>query len=484
MRRIRRGWSRTCRRGAALSLAVALLGTGACAVTTSTAPATDAAPRPHLTAAWSRDDLDVLAQPTAAGETAVVLHLRDGATVLSGIDTADGTTLWDRETHFSLVPTGWHHGPTVVDGRVVYLRHVGPGKEVVVVVADGATGDDLHVSVPLWVTTPPLPCGADGTEACFEGHRTVLDEAAKGHRLDVRSGTVTSGTHPTPSASATTPTALAVLPDPGLGSAAPGDRPQSLVRTAPDGRGWQRPTEAVMGRPVDPWCGWWFAHDPTSDLFVGEIDGRLRPELGSDLVPPSMVALDAATGEERWRAPGTTQACLTHGLAFRDPTGDLRPVRCRYGEPAAGWEATEEVAITLEGFDRATGEPTWSRDVGLWGDDQPLSEGGRGPGWGVGDEILLPGPGGPLVLDLVTGATRSPDEHAVRWCERPRTFTVAGDRAEEREGGWLVAPCDGDDLTSVLPDELHPDLLRGPPIGDTAVVGTTGGLVAYRVSGA
>lgn len=145
--------------------------------------------------------------------------------------------------------------------------------------------------------------------------------------------------------------------------------------------------------------------------------------------------------------------------------------------------AYDGLDVTVEGFDVATGETTWS--VPLGAAEAFMKE--ETPATVVSDtEVLLQAENGPVIVDVASGSSRPPEVGESFWCGddvifrfRERWSRKNGSSGDSWRGGTLVRRCAADGSpTDVAPRHIPPSL--GATVGDRTVVAEAGGLVAYE----
>jgi len=203
--------------------------------------------------------------------------------------------------------------------------------------------------------------------------------------------------------------------------------------------------------------------------------------------------ISEATGEVVWRERGTMAYCsawLDEPVDPESPGPDAVPVRCRatgriiaHAHTAATVDA---LTMALEGFEPATGKTTWAVDLGAVDvQNEPFSP--QVPALAGRARVTVISGGGPLVVDLVTGANRRPDAGEAFWCrdraffEYKEPFAYGDGRTTPyRSGGLIAKACTGTrDATTALPSW---DATRavGASLGEIVVVANANGFAGYR----
>src|SRR5262249_51522224 len=139
--------------------------------------------------------------------------------------------------------------------------------------------------------------------------------------------------------------------------------------------------------------------------------------------------------------------------------------------------------VTIEGFDVATGETTWSIPAGaseaLVRSDATLMIAGPA-------QLVVPRPSGPMVLDYAAGHMTPATPGAAYWCMLPTEYhTSAVDRSRgvnsEIAGGDVAVACDAERrVSTVLPDAAA-TVAAGAQLGDYAVVAERTGYAGFRL---
>lgn len=352
------------------------------------------------------------------------------------------------------------------------------------VAVDPATGDIRVETDPVVIYEPVGDC-TDETDACV---LATVDESRQTIRLDLDSLELVeddSGIQPDARS----------LGDGGLYSTS--DRPDERIGRVVDGRQlWEVPARELFGEGYGSDSGWTFDYDADNERYVGNI-GKLLAKgereayergdtLRHDLADDQLVAIDALTGERLWTKRGVVNTCQPRSPDEHDASpfvwckqsgiGSLR-----YGDDLPTYQ---NLRVTLEGYNPATGEPTWSVPLThrgalamIDGDPHFLSR--------VGDSVALTREG-PMRFSATGGVTPL-DSESQLMCEGPAvkmTYALPWQRnVRHRMGGNFVFPCDAHGKR--LAGALTPDLLSAGAVAagdDTYVIATKQGLFGYRVS--
>ncbi|CAN5723469.1 hypothetical protein BH24ACT15_BH24ACT15_35070 [soil metagenome] len=383
--------------------------------------------------------------------------------------------------------------------------------DVNLVLADPRTGQDVVATPPLLFGSTPTEC-PDGQDVCVQA-RSGYHEYYSMLRLHMADGSLV--TEPDPIEGV-----MRVVGPEGLSDVRSGDV-QYLARVADGAVVWQTPIDELSGPGYSTDGGWGWDYYPDEDLFVGSIGvfvgsiGAQPPELapGSpserDLTAEVTVAIDGSTASV---SGGMTRRlpCARRFARSRQHGPDVRglcnstlplprtqaedegpvPVRCRY-EGSVAFRQDEEpvfadLSVTVEGFDVPTGETTWT--LALAAVEGLVFIGGVGAVAGL-EEIMLPGSDGPVVVNLVDGATGGPNPDEVLGCDseqvrfeyREPYYTYDGDPLTERSGGTLTVPCLPDGAPTA--DVMSPATIQAIDleVAGRFVVATEGRLVGYQL---
>jgi len=475
----------------AVGLAAALAACSASAPAADDAAASPAPSPAPLEVAWT--GLPGLASgPVDADGTAIAYVAAKKKLALVGLDPQTGDELWRQDASPAEIVPGIDVTPTVIDGKVVYFRPSDAGNLYAeLVVADPATGEDVVVTDAMLFRSTPTACDDDATAVCVDA-RTDYDAERQSYRIKAA-----------PDGELRPDEGLAGRPigEPGMREVRQGSAEYLTVYEG-GAELWRASARTVFGSGYSTDYGWRWDYHPATDRFYGEI-GHEVPEPDADgtqvldMADSTVVALDRATGDVAWREQGVSYVC-NGSLAVPDPAADGEadvplPVRCRtQGDLVYGGKEVvrDGIDVTIEGFDRDTGETTWQVHQG----DTPQLLGGwtdAGEPPRLGESgVVVPVDGTPTVLDLATGETRPYDDEAL-WCDVERStfdyhepFYIDGEPQLRRYGGRLYSPCDatgepleGGDTArtfTAVPAEMSTQ------IGGTTLVGTPDGIVAYQ----
>lgn len=441
--------------GVAVALSLTLAG---CTDEESPAPPADPLQRDDTTAeaAWTAD-LDVIGQPSVRDGVAVVLaRAREDELDVVAVDAATGEQLWDRPWSPGGVPTGFGMSPTVTagsDDEPVVVLSEPPGDlstesaqrfEERVVAVDLRTGEERSSTDPMTLSTPVAAC-SDGADACLD-----VFGADSGRRMDVRTGELGDDTDGPPADARSIG---------GAGLYSTSDRPGEKIGVRVDGETvWERPVEDVVGPGTTSDTGWTF--EEADGLFVGwlrAVPAEVR-ELAAAEAPYTvdaslnvMVAFEADTGERLWSVDKADHDCLGDSVT---PADTLPRLRCVYAGTVtyAGGdgevESTEDVAVSVEGFDPRTGEARWTEEMSPEAADA-LVRGELEIPVRDGQSVVVPTPDGRLLVDVESGDSRELDAESVFACEGETVeleyatpWVNAGQSLTSRFGGRLLSPCD------------------------------------------
>jgi len=269
-----------------------------------------------------------------------------------------------------------------------------------------------------------------------------------------------------------------------------GRRPEKLARRDHDRTVWVRTLTDLTGPGVSSDNGWsthQFQHDAITTLTLyrnsrppaGVRDYRL--DLSTGIIS---VGLDTKTGKLLWRRIGESIGCET-SLVIPDD----EPISCAYRgywrehyDPATEHTTTkpDHIDVTLQRFDPATGQPTWS---------QPLGAATVLAGYPDGAAASLLSDTeirtGGHVIDLATGAQRPTTPHDVFWCTQMTHFEVSaipdsripGPAMRFGQGVTTLCTATGQPTTE-MPTALPSELTATS--GTLHIIATPTSLVAYR----
>jgi hypothetical protein len=427
--------------------------------------------------AWIKIDRRPIGPVRAIGVAVVGMVVEDGKLLVLGLDPATGHELWQEPATPGAVTIGVPvRIAKIGEDKVAYFR---PAEDATpfarLVVADARSGRDVAVSPPALFSTHPYPC-TNRQDACAlssDGPRGNVHE----FRLEVATGAYLAN-------SPDLPPAARLLDFSGLVDF--GDRPGNTLGWLRDGRlQWSIPLSAAFPPGFSSDNGWGWQLFADQHMLVGSVFGpplAISPRYVVDLEHGAATAgISVATGEVRWRDPGTHVQCR---LGDRD-----HPVRCReHGIVSSelGRSRTfEGLDITVEGFDITTGATTWSVPLGpatnLADYQAPLPLAGP-------TEVIVSQPAGPIVLDYATGTTKPPRAGATFWCSSSVRYELAqgftardGKRHFDRPGGVVAAACDALGHPSAALPSLEATLAIGAHVGSHIVVAAPNGYIGFRV---
>ncbi|MGH9280934.1 MAG: hypothetical protein ACRD12_22945 [Acidimicrobiales bacterium] len=442
---------------------------------------------PAVAEAWRLTAISPIGQPEAAGDVVVVYGPVNQDLYLYGVSVADGTIRWRQLASPSLVVPGIPVTPAVLDGRVAYFRPdpVEP-LSARLVVASPDTGADVMVSQPFRFRSRPGRC-SDGKDICLMATGGTRGERPL--RFSVEAG--------------------GLVPDPGappidsrrvghelldLG----GRQPEILAGFKDGAVRWQTPLSTYFPPEYSTDYGWRFVPFAEAGAHVGSVgrpaDHNDASAVVFDLSNQRTVAIRDTDGAPVWQSAGTSVLCDSKIEAYRE-VADKRlepwPVRCRYQgtrryDKATKTTSYQGLAVTIEGFDVATGQTTWSHSLGAAEQLMPAEVNATTV---TDPEVLVPSATGPVIIRLDTGATRTPAGGEAFWCAKTGRFTFResivfsdGRSSNSWRGGTLLRACAADGSpTTATPRRIARSL--GATVADRAVVATERGLVAYDRQG-
>ncbi|GAA1741717.1 PQQ-binding-like beta-propeller repeat protein [Luedemannella helvata] len=435
--------------------------------------------------AWTLRDVKPIGQPVNVAGVAVGYVVKSRRLYLVGIDPRAGKELWRKEASPGEVVTGIAVQPFFIQDKVVYQRPDRTGNLYTrIVVADPRTGEDLVVTKPLLVTSPPGDC-SDGIDVCTTSRSNYRGRAVL-HRLRIADGSYVAE-------KSDTPPGARLVGDAGLLDLG-GRDPEKLALSRDGKLVWQINLSSAFPTGYSTDYGWHFEHYPKQNVYVGTLHPQLSKLPNGSYVASldnraTTAALSIADGSVRWRSAGTDLFCRSH-LYIEDPASadDGLPVRCRYRgtEKYANDTARAtftDLDVTVEGFDIATGDTTWQVPAGR---TEALIDWDTKPAIAGATARLIRGGAEPLVLDVATGRSVVPAADAAFWCARRATFDyrepyyVRGKPVRERAGGTHVSVCDARGKASDRAPTMGATAAAGAGFDTVAVVATASGFTGYR----
>jgi outer membrane protein assembly factor BamB len=475
--------SRPWKSPVSVALAAALLA-GACTPSTEAAgpraPAGTMSPVvPRLAVIWNNPRLSPIAQPTAIGKVVVGIVTEDRKLFVVGINPATGKELWRQQMTPSFVTAGVQVEIKKVDtNKVAYFRPTGEDTQYEelanLVVADAQTGNDIATSPEAAFTSPISVC-TDGKDVCTISQTTAFNRNQ--YRLEIATGRYVVDSDRMPPGARS-------LDAPGLFDL--GDRPGNTMALLRDGTlQWGTPVSAAFPPDFSSDNGWTWRLFSNEHVFVGSMYGKplaTSPRYMTDLANnAAMAGLAEATGEVLWRDPGSSFQCHLGYEHF--------PVRCRR-HGIASYKADTEPSfegldITIEGFDPATGQTTWSVPIGA---AISLVGGSPAPAIAGPTQVVLEGPKGPVVLDYATGDVRPPAPGATFWCMTETRYELSrpyrghqGTWEHTRTGGPRATICDARGKPATALPSVAATLAAGAQVGGYTVLATPEGYLGFAV---
>ena len=433
-------------------------------------------PSPPFRPAWNTDAI-VPVEPLQAvpGGFIAAGATKAGRFELVKLDAGTGALRWRHP--LSVEAHGWDSRAQVQGDTVVFTQGVAgdeDDEQVVAVDTDtgrvrwrhGQEGLDLSTGAPQW-------CGSG--KVCLGIMDTLRPPSTATERIRVLDGA--SGAQLSESG----PLGWIRL-GPGLHDSM---NHKDIVRTTAAGRVlWRRPVSEIFGevKSLDlavykakeggrnsMWIQWPQDYDIQlkDGRYVGEISGGgkyVEARRARRLDHATVAAFDAATGRKLWAAPGTTVFCGELDFTIG------HPVRCRKTgwldvspEDPKKWRL-ENVNVTVEAFDPATGKTRWSWQAGAVR-GLALDTGGIGAIDQLEDDrsvirideltYLIRSPSsGTVLLNLDTGPRPARDV-ASGWCWDKRLGAQAG-RDTQNQPYWKDPqrrwwPCGADGREIELP---------------------------------
>lgn len=434
--------------------------------------------------------------PTLGDVTVVdgvaIAYLSQGENDLQvrGWDVATGRLLW---THDAIPGAGaiglFLTVPVVTVGGSSYvavLDYVDDWHTVVVI--DVATGEPLEYETrgdsgwpfAFWADGRPDACVDDPDQFCVVGYPRDSDEV-RAYRLDIEAREMRP--EPDGAIPGNARTLYSGVWSTNERRATGG---QEILGYSENGTTlWTRPYEDVFGPGYSSDNGWSWEYDADNDQLVSFGAKRDPAVLRYELTDNSLVALDRATGSTNWLVRGVDPYC-----AASDGTPGLR---CRYESGYIEFPDERspgeffDLDVTLEGYDPATGEATWSLPLG---DQEGAVTTYESVGFrGGATQRIVPSARGAIVVDIADGTVRELPPDEIVPCLTTTTYRFAeysslGAASADYYGAPVVEACtlDGDPVDF---DSRPSDLwitTAGVDAGDGIyIVATTDGLRAYRL---
>ncbi|AWB92581.1 hypothetical protein [Aeromicrobium chenweiae] len=322
----------------------------------------------------------MLGQPKVVGRTAVaIVKARQHELDLIGVDTATGTVRWKHPYSPGAQAPGYALSPVIAkdeDGTesVVLLEPPrplsldNPGHWLTpIVVLDPATGKERSRTRNVYAATPLDECG-DEVDACLRasygagrGYQSLRVDLGTGRLGADRSGLSTGRRE---------------IARKGLFSS--DDRPGEVIGVERDGKTlWTSPVEKLAGKNRTTDMGWSIQWDEKSDRYTGLIGlgmpraVRDRAEAGKaydfDLTWWSQNSFDGSTGKVLWHKDGVMAPCFGWRGDTEEEATSADPVRCAVSGTQrvkkGRFGTTDDVSVTVQGYDPATGTTRWSAPV-------------------------------------------------------------------------------------------------------------------------
>ena len=298
---------------------------------------------------WANRDLTPIGQPTAVGAMVVGIAGDGAKLVVAGIDPATGTVRWLQPVTPGDVTPGVNIIVAAIgNDRVAFFSPTSTSSALArLVVVDARTGEELATSRPELFDAMPYAC-SNGKDACAVAHNA--SGRVWQYRLEVatnryikESESFRSGTR--------------LLESPSLLDL--GDRPENTLGWLDGGKlRWSIRASAAFPAGFSSDRGWAWHRFADQGVVVGSLYGEpvsAREPFFYDLASCTATAgLSEATGQVLWRDRGSSLDC------HFDPAG--HPVRCRLRGHMSFQPRTspvfEDLDVTVEGFDLATGKTT------------------------------------------------------------------------------------------------------------------------------
>lgn len=378
-------------------------------------------------AGWTRTGLGAVSQPAPVGSRFVLYAHRGDSLEVVALDARDGSTAWTAPASASHVTPGVPAELAVAGGMVFYLAaSPGAAGAARVVARAAASGKIVWRSMPGLYSTWPEICPDQPSAVCVNG----IVPATGWGELRYAAGTgrllelVEIGTSTFPGRELADD-----LFDPGSRN------PETILAVSKARVAWKRPLSAIFTVPhASSDGGWMFDRFPGPGLFVGSVgveptikNGRVTIKLGVSMTAGFAIG----SGEVVWRSaglyscdqplpcPGSTEAGYSSPSVRATPTEGIRLVEKGSGSFSVKGgtpKISRDAAVTIQGFDPATGKSRWSFDAGR---NIGLIEGRLVPPRIATDTIAVGNRTGRLVaLDLRTGASHPVAASTPAWCEK------------------------------------------------------------------
>lgn len=433
--------------------------------------------RPGLAVLWRNPGLRPIGQPKAIGGVAVgIASTSDRGLRLVGLDPATGRELWRQPITPSLATRGIAIAVDKVgDDKVAYFRPADDyGYSAELIVADARTGNDLAKSPETVFSSPPSTCFGS-TDVCAISRESRLF-APRQYRLEIASGRYLPNSDELPVwARLLTITGLYDL----------GDRPGNTLGLIRNGKlRWHTRVSEAFPPDYSSDNGWTWHLFTDQHVFAGSVYGesvtRGREDI-RDLSHAATAGLSETTGKVLWRDLGSDFSCNFGNC-------DL-PVRCRRHGIATSKRdrptSYEGLTVTIEGFNPATGQTTWSIALGA---DERLVSGEKHPPIAGPTHIIVTASTGPVVLDYLTGQVWPVARGATFWCMTPATYEFERPRRLNdgsfdytRDGGALATICDDRGQPATALPSPEATIAAGAHIANHIVIATQSGYVGFKL---
>jgi hypothetical protein len=402
----------------------------------------------------------VLGPPVVAGDV-VLGYVSDAnsSLALSAWSALDGSALWSIPASPGAGAIGITLMPeTVTDGNRTFTAVTtnDPAGAHSVVVVDVATG----APVPLRNTATTNPsfrfvaygrpsrCGeSDPAAFCVPGGVGPDVTVQRTFRIDPIGGLITLEQGAMPDNARALSGSLWATND------RPPEGQEVLGRSLNGATQWSHTYDELFGPGYSSDVGWNWTEDPANAQIVGSINAVVRTDPTWNVASVSTVALAADTGAVRWRADGVDATCGLADVTTNDlwcrSTGTVN-----IGE--SGFSLAGPVDVTLERFDRATGNVVWSLPLG---DAPGALDSSLAPEYAGNDAYKIVGSGGTLLrVRLADGSVEPVAAGDIVGC-------IAETEYQYHEGGipsLAEVTYPGQDVVQFC----HPD---GSPATDTEV---------------